>query len=618
MADMMTRPDPGDPVSLPSRDRIREPAQPNRNAHAGVPRYHARHWTFKVGVVLFTAIVLILLLTPWIAPYDPADQDLTNRLAGPSGEHWFGTDHLGRDVLSRLMWGGRFSMTIAAITLVICAVSGIIIGAVAARRGGAFDELVMRTVDVMICFPDVVVALFLIAIFGTGYGTLILALTITGWTPFARLMRGLALDINSKDFVEAAEILGSPRPTSCSGMSYRTPSGQCLPWPSCASGQADHRGRSLVLGAGRAAARLRLGRHVARRPAIHGAGTRAGHPARRCDLPRRAECDDDRPGPGPEEDPAQDCGNHRPHIGDNSRSGVDTPRGCPGGRRRMTRDNSGTPTRIPRATFASMVTERLRDSIVNGALQPGSQLSEVELANSFGVSRGPVREALQRLIQEGLLRSEPHRGGSSRCSPTRTSSTSIWRVRRWSVLQCAHLSATSRLATATGPWTNRSRPMEKAEAAEDWEAVGRLDLDFHAAIVASTESQRLKRMFSTVISETQLCLGALTVAEARHDLVAEHRRISDLVREGDTEQAVRALKQHFDTAVATLTSHLTTTTLGVEDAEETHDRSDNASGCLASGRPGMVAASYQRTARRLPGRARRAGHRRHGPDRRPR
>ena len=75
-------------------------------------------------MVLFALILLVLLLTPWIAPHDPAAQDLTNRLAGPSGEHWFGTDHLGRDVLSRLMWGGRFSVTIAAITLVICAVTG--------------------------------------------------------------------------------------------------------------------------------------------------------------------------------------------------------------------------------------------------------------------------------------------------------------------------------------------------------------------------------------------------------------------------------------------------------------------------------------------------------------
>ena len=170
-----------------------------------------RHWTFNVGALLLTLVLLVLVLTPLIAPHDPAAQDLGHRLAGPSASHWLGTDHLGRDVLSRLMWGGRFSVTIAAITLVICAVSGTIVGAFAARRGGWIDELVMRCVDMLVCFPDVVVALFLIALFGTGYGTLIAALTITGWTPFARLMRGLALEINSKEYIEAAEILGSPK-----------------------------------------------------------------------------------------------------------------------------------------------------------------------------------------------------------------------------------------------------------------------------------------------------------------------------------------------------------------------------------------------------------------------
>lgn len=170
-----------------------------------------RPWSFNIGAVLLAVILLLLLLTPWIAPHDPAAQDLSNRLSGPSADHWFGTDHLGRDVLSRLMWGGRFSVTIAAITLVVCGVTGGIIGALAARRGGWLDELVMRSVDVLICFPDVVIALFLIALFGTGSGTLIAALTITGWTPFARLMRGLALEINAKDYVEAAEILGSPK-----------------------------------------------------------------------------------------------------------------------------------------------------------------------------------------------------------------------------------------------------------------------------------------------------------------------------------------------------------------------------------------------------------------------
>ena len=171
-----------------------------------------RHWTFKFGA--------------GAAGGDRADPAARRRGShrttrpprtwptgwpGPSAEHWFGTDHLGRDVLSRLMWGGRFSVTIAAITLVICAVTGAHHRRPGRPRGGWLDELVMRTVDVLICFPDVVIALFLIALFGTGYGTLIAALTITGWTPFARLMRGLALEINSKDYVEAAEILGSPK-----------------------------------------------------------------------------------------------------------------------------------------------------------------------------------------------------------------------------------------------------------------------------------------------------------------------------------------------------------------------------------------------------------------------
>lgn len=207
MPSTLTRPTP---QSEPTALRSAKPHRPNVLSWM-ILGARGRHWTFKVGTGLLVLILLVLLLTPWIAPYDPATQDLSNRLAGPSAQHWLGTDHLGRDVLSRLMWGGRFSATIAAITLLICAVAGGIIGALAARKGGWLDELVMRTVDVLICFPDVVVALFLIALFGGGYGTLIAALTITGWTPFARLMRGLALEINSKDYVEAAEILGSPK-----------------------------------------------------------------------------------------------------------------------------------------------------------------------------------------------------------------------------------------------------------------------------------------------------------------------------------------------------------------------------------------------------------------------
>lgn len=212
-----------------------------------------------------------------------------------------------------------------------------------------------------------------------------------------------------------------------------------------------------------------------------------------------------------------------------------------------------TALRLPRATFASMVTERLRDSIVNGALAPGTQLSEVELAHSFGVSRGPVREAVQRLVQEGLLRSESHRGVFV---PVLTDEdvADVYLARE--ALESAAVRYS--IATSTSETTHEAldacvTAMETAAAAGDWTAVGRFDLDFHTALVASTGSQRLQRMFIAVISETRLCLGALTGAEARHELVAEHRKICDWIRAGDTEQALAALVRHFDDAVVALT-----------------------------------------------------------------
>ncbi len=209
MAQLSSPPAPAD-----KRGTTPPPVPPSRRSspfRAVSGQVRGRHWTLVVGATVLVLILLVLLLTPWIAPSDPSEQDLTQRLVGPSSAHWLGTDHLGRDTLSRLMWGGRFSVTIAAITLVLCVVIGGVVGAMAARKGGWLDEVTMRTVDVLVCFPDVIIALFLITIFGTGYVTLIIALTVTGWTPFARLMRGLALEINSKEFVEAAEILGSPK-----------------------------------------------------------------------------------------------------------------------------------------------------------------------------------------------------------------------------------------------------------------------------------------------------------------------------------------------------------------------------------------------------------------------
>lgn len=218
----------------------------------------------------------------------------------------------------------------------------------------------------------------------------------------------------------------------------------------------------------------------------------------------------------------------------------------------MTSEPTAIPNRLPRATYASMVTEWLRDNIVNGTLEPGAQLSEVDLATSFGVSRGPVREALQRLIQEGLVRSEPHRGVFV---PVLSDDdvVDIYLVR--DALESSavtHIIASARSVEAADALDRLVKMMEDAVAAGDWERVGNYDLQFHTALVASTESPRLQRMFSTVISETQLCLGVLTAGDARDDLVDEHRRIAREIRDGNTAEALAALKQHFDDAIAVL------------------------------------------------------------------
>lgn len=218
---------------------------------------------------------------------------------------------------------------------------------------------------------------------------------------------------------------------------------------------------------------------------------------------------------------------------------------------------TSTPTRIPRTTFASMVGERIRSSVIEGVLAPGAQLNEVELAATFGVSRGPVREALQRLIQEGLLRSEPHRGVFV---PVMSAEDieDIYLARE--ALESAavrRITGTSRAASAYKALDKIVRGMEAAKNADDWTLLANLDMDFHTALVAAADSHRLERMFTTVISETRLCLSMLTSAfKGRDDLVQEHREISEMIRMENTTAAVEALRKGFAGAVVTLRRQL--------------------------------------------------------------
>jgi peptide/nickel transport system permease protein len=160
------------------------------------------------AVVILVLIVAAVAAAPWLAPFPPDDQNLAARLAPPSATHWLGTDHLGRDTLSRVLDGGRFSLVVAALATVLTGVIGLVVGVLSARRKGWLDEFFTRTNDVLLALPEMVVALFIVAAMGTGFTSLLVALTVTGWTPFARLARTLAYDISARGFVEAARVVG--------------------------------------------------------------------------------------------------------------------------------------------------------------------------------------------------------------------------------------------------------------------------------------------------------------------------------------------------------------------------------------------------------------------------
>ncbi|TVU66226.1 ABC transporter permease [Paenarthrobacter nitroguajacolicus] len=160
------------------------------------------------AVVVLVLMVAAIAAAPWLAPFPPDVQNLADRLAPPSGRHWLGTDHLGRDTLSRLLDGGRFSLVVAALATVLTGILGLAIGVLSARRKGWLDEFFTRTNDVLLALPEMVVALFIVAAMGTGFTSLLVALTVTGWTPFARLARTLAYDVSSRGFIEAARVVG--------------------------------------------------------------------------------------------------------------------------------------------------------------------------------------------------------------------------------------------------------------------------------------------------------------------------------------------------------------------------------------------------------------------------
>jgi len=160
------------------------------------------------GAIIVLALITISLLAPFIAPYDPTSIDVYNVLSPPSKAHVFGTDDLGRDLLSRVIWGSRVSLKVGFVAVGIAIIIGIIIGSIAGFYGGRVDAVLMRFVDMMLAFPTFFLILAVIAILEPNIFTIMAVIGVTGWMDVARLVRAEFLTLRERDFVDAARALG--------------------------------------------------------------------------------------------------------------------------------------------------------------------------------------------------------------------------------------------------------------------------------------------------------------------------------------------------------------------------------------------------------------------------
>jgi peptide/nickel transport system permease protein len=195
----------------PKRLTVRTGTKDRSLPRDGVIR--SRRWATRLQVVLSVALLVVIfgsaLLAPLVSPYDPNAIGLDKSLQPPSVEHWLGTDQLGRDVLSRVIWGGQVSLFIALCAVVVAGVAGTVIGLVAGYFGGVVDRAVMWLADVQFSLPAVILALVLVGAVGPSFTNIIIVLSLANWARFARVLRSEALSLRARDFVLLAKLGGA-------------------------------------------------------------------------------------------------------------------------------------------------------------------------------------------------------------------------------------------------------------------------------------------------------------------------------------------------------------------------------------------------------------------------
>jgi peptide/nickel transport system permease protein len=165
--------------------------------------------TSTFGLIVLGLLILAAVFAPFIATHDPYAQDLVNTLQAPGNGHLFGTDELGRDIFSRLIWGARITLTIIFLVSIIVGPIGLIVGAASGYLGGKFDTVMMRITDIFLSFPSLILSLAFVAALGPSLNNAIIAIALTSWPPIARLARAEAMTFRNADYIAAARLQGA-------------------------------------------------------------------------------------------------------------------------------------------------------------------------------------------------------------------------------------------------------------------------------------------------------------------------------------------------------------------------------------------------------------------------
>lgn len=198
-------------AAITTPDTAAVPRPVRRRRRRLLPRQLSGSPLALLALAIVGGWIAVALLAPSLAPYRPLAQSIADRLQPPGAAHWLGTDPLGRDILSRILYGARLSIPVGIVAVALAVVLGTVIGGTAGFLGGAADEAIMRATDLMLAFPTVILALVITAALGAGIRNAVIAIMVAWWPSYARLVRGLVLALRDREYVQAARAIGGSR-----------------------------------------------------------------------------------------------------------------------------------------------------------------------------------------------------------------------------------------------------------------------------------------------------------------------------------------------------------------------------------------------------------------------